>query len=240
MKNEDYRIKFVGDEWYFLPEEERLFKLGYERLYNNILKREKKILSDQEKIKKLKKELREMKKKRTEQYKELVKYHKKFTPSFTTSISKQRKEKDSSWRDKTFHTSGNQSWTMEVRVGKYKKSIYIGTNKEVTMYLDLIEGRSNLDKYSEFRIRSHMKTDGEIQIMERINELITPIIRTQMLRDLKKNGSLDKFINKKTPNEGIKILKRMYRKSDYYEERKSMNPKLKGKREPQRYNFNNN
>ena len=47
-----------------------------------------------------------------------------------------------------------------------------------------------------------MKTDGEIQIMERINELITPIIRTQMLKELKKNGSLDEFVNKKIPNEG--------------------------------------
>ena len=237
MKDDDYRIKMIGDDFEFLPDEEKKFKLTYERLLNNIKKREKKILSDQEKIKTLKEELREMKKERTKQYKELVKYHKKFTPSFTTSISKQRKEKESSWRDGSFQTSGNQSWTMEVRVGKYKKSIYIGTNEEVTKYLDLIEGRSNLDKYSDMRIRSHMKTDGEIQIMERINELITPIIRTQMLKDLKKNGSLDQFVNKKTPNEGIKILKRMYRKSDYYEERKPMNPKFKGKREPRNYNY---
>ena len=237
MKDDDYRIKMIGDDFEFLPDEEKKFKLTYERLLNNIKKREKKILSDQEKIKTLKEELREMKKERTKQYKELVKYHKKFTPSFTTSISKQRKEKESSWRDGSFQTSGNQSWTMEVRVGKYKKSIYIGTNEEVTKYLDLIEGRSNLDKYSDMRIRSHMKTDGEIQIMERINELITPIIRTQMLKDLKKNGSLDQFVNKKTPNEGIKILKRMYRKSDYYEERKPMNPRFKGKREPRNYNY---
>ena len=58
-----------------------------------------------------------------------------------------------------------------------------------------------------------------------------------MLKDLKKNGSLDQFVNKKTPNEGIKILKRMYRKSDYYEERKPMNPRFKGKREPRNYNY---
>lgn len=237
MKDEDYRIKKVGDDWMFLPEEEWNFKKGYERLLTNIKKREKKIESDQEKIKTLKLELREMKKERTKQYKELVKYHKKFTPSFTTSISKQRKDKQSSWRDETFQTSGNQSWTMEVRIGKYSKSIYIGTNKEVTKYLDLLEGKSNLDKYSEMRIRSHMKTDGEIQIMDRINELIIPIIKTQMLRDLKKNGSLDKFVNTKTPNEGLKILKRMYRKSDYYEERKPMNPKHKGKRQPRYYGY---
>ena len=93
-----------------------------------------------------------------------------------------------------------------------------------------------IDHYSEMRIRPHLKTDGEIQIMERINELIIPIIRTQMLKDLKKNGSLDQFVNKKTPNEGVMILKRMYRKSDYYEERKPMNPKYKGKREPRYYN----
>ena len=59
----------------------------------------------------------------------------------------------------------------------------------------------------------------------------------KLARDLKKNGSLDKFVNTKTPNEGLKILKRMYRKSDYYEERKPMNPKYKGKRQPRYYGY---
>ena len=229
MKDEDYRIKKVGDDFEFLPEEEKKFKLNYERLLNNIKRRENKILSDQEKIKTLKEELREMKKDRTIQFKQLVKYYKEFTPSFTTSISKQRKEKESSWRDGSFQTSGNQSWTMEVRIGKYKKSIYIGTNKEITKYLDLIEGRSNLDNYSEMRIRSHMKTEGEVLIMNRINELIIPIIKKQMVKDLKKNESLDGFVNKKISHEGVKILKKMYLQSEYYEKRKPMNPKLKGK-----------
>ena len=47
----DYRIKKVGDEWEFLPKKERDEKREYERLLNNINKREKKIISDQEKIK---------------------------------------------------------------------------------------------------------------------------------------------------------------------------------------------
>ena len=42
----DYRVKKVGDGWEFLPKKELDEKLGYERLLNNINRREKKIESD--------------------------------------------------------------------------------------------------------------------------------------------------------------------------------------------------
>ena len=50
----DYRINKIGDGWKFLPEKEKKEKLDYERLFNNITRREKKIQSDLIKIKKLK------------------------------------------------------------------------------------------------------------------------------------------------------------------------------------------
>ena len=53
MKEEDYRIKMIGDDFEFLPEGKEI-QTDYERLLNNIRKREK-ILSDQQKIKPSKK-----------------------------------------------------------------------------------------------------------------------------------------------------------------------------------------
>ena len=46
MKDEDYRIKMIGEDFEFLPEEEKKFKLTYERLLNNIKRREKKMNYD--------------------------------------------------------------------------------------------------------------------------------------------------------------------------------------------------
>ena len=73
-----WRIKKIGDNWMFIPKKERDEKSDYERLLNNISKREKKIESDLDKIKKLKEELNEMKKKRTVGFNKMVKYHVKF------------------------------------------------------------------------------------------------------------------------------------------------------------------
>ena len=53
----DYRINKVGEGWEFLPDKEKKEKLDYERLFNNIVRREKKIDSELSKIKKLKEEL---------------------------------------------------------------------------------------------------------------------------------------------------------------------------------------
>ena len=117
----DYRINKIGDGWKFLPEKERKEKLDYERLLNNITRREKKIQSDLIKIKKLKRELREMKKNRTIQYHQLLKYHKEFSPTFSTSLSKNKKYKDVDNIKGSFMTSENKSWTITVRIGGKKK-----------------------------------------------------------------------------------------------------------------------
>ena len=69
----DYRINKVGEGWEFLPDKEKKEKLDYERLFNNIVRREKKIDSELSKIKKLKEELKEMKKNRTIKHHQLIK-----------------------------------------------------------------------------------------------------------------------------------------------------------------------
>jgi len=78
-----WRINKIGDDFNFIPKKERDEKLEYERLLNKISKREKKIESDLVKIGKLKKELRKMKGDRIKGLNKMVKYHKKFLPTFS-------------------------------------------------------------------------------------------------------------------------------------------------------------
>ena len=109
---------------------ERDEKREYERLLNNINKREKKIISDQEKIKTLKSELKEMKIKRTKGYHTMVKYHKELIPTFSISISKNPKYKSSDNLHGDFKTSGNRSWTISVRVIERENQFILELNKK--------------------------------------------------------------------------------------------------------------
>lgn len=219
----DYRIKKVGDGWEFLPEKERKEKFDYERLLNNIKRREKRIENETEKLKKLKNELREWNKKRTVQHHQLIKYHKEFIPTFSTSLSKNQKFKDSDNIEGSFTTSGNKSWTISVRVQGIRKSIYLGTQQKVNEMLDLIEGRSD----HWINLYPHKNSQHLEKITKKIEDLVYPLIKEEMLIVLNENGSLDSFMNETI--KGMKYLDNLYLNSGYYEERQPMNPKLKGK-----------
>ena len=163
----DYRIKMVGDSWKFLPEKERLEKLKYERLWNRVKRREKRIEKEFEKIKVLKKELKEWKKDRTNEYNKLVKYHKIFTPTFSISLSKNSKKKDSENTRGSSTTSGNLSWTIYVTVQGKRKPIYLGTYKKVNEKLDLIEGTQ---KYRD--LIPHKSPNHRNRIILKIEKLV--------------------------------------------------------------------
>ena len=219
----DYRINKIGDGWKFLPEKEKKEKLDYERLLNNITRREKKIQSDLIKIKKLKRELREMKKNRIIQYHQLLKYHKEFSPTFSTSLSKNRKYKDVDNIKGSFMTSGNKSWTITVRIGGKKKPIYLGTQLKVNEMLDLIEGRSDY----WINLYPHKRPEHETRIKRVIEKLVYPLIKKEMFECLEKEGSLNSFMG--TTIKGKKYLDELYLDSGFYEERKPMETKFKGK-----------
>ena len=219
----DYRIKKVGDGWDFLPKKERKEKSDYERLLNNISRREKKIESDLSKIKKLKEELKEMKKERTIQHHKMIKYHKEFTPTFSTSLSKNPKYKDTDNIRGSVMTGGNKSWTISVRVGGKRKPIYLGTQLKVNEMLDLIEGRT--DHY--INMFPHKHPPHEEKIKKKIEKLVYPLIKRDMLECLESKGKLDSYIN--STIKGIQYLDELYLNSGYYEEKKPMNPKFKGK-----------
>ena len=91
--DDKWRINKVGDDWMFIPKKERDEKRDYENLTIKINQREKKIESDLGKIKELKKELRKMKSYRTNGYNNVVKYHKKFLPTFSIFLDDDKEGK---------------------------------------------------------------------------------------------------------------------------------------------------
>lgn len=211
---EKYRLNKIGEGWEFVPEDVLKKKFEYERLLNNIKRREQKIQSDLGKITELKKQLKKMKKDRTEGYNQMVKYHKKFTPSFTISLSKTKKWNRYS-NYESVKTRGNESWTVIPNIGGHRKWIYLGSNKEVTTYLDLIEGRDDLNYYNE--MYPHERTPHENKIKQRIEELLCPLIIQDMRRWLKKNPNLDGWFDQDFKKDYLmNKLKRIYKKSDYY------------------------
>jgi len=219
----DYRIKKIGDDWKFIPKEEWKKKTDYERLYNKIKRREIFIQKTEEDIKKKKRELREWKKDRTRDYHQLLKYHKKFIPGFSVSLSKNPKLKESDNTKVSIRTKGNLSWTIYVTVQGVRKSIYLGTKDDVNEKFDLIEGTLKYyDFYPDIFIPHRNK------ITQKIEKLVYPLIRKEMISILSEEGTLDSFLKPKI--KGMKYLDELYKNSIYYEEPKPKKPKPKGKR----------
>jgi len=218
-----WRINKIGDGWISIPKEVFEKKKEYEKLYNKIKTREKWILDYTKKIHDIKKELRGLKVKRTKNHHQMVKYHKKLTPSFTISLSKTKKLNRYLNSD-SVKTRGNHSWTITPNIGGWREQIYLGSNKELTMFLDLIEGKDNLDNYYE--MYPHEFPPHLDKIKNRINEIICPLIVSDMKRWLKKNETIDGWFE-----QGFKKgylmnkLKRIYKNSVYYEVHQK-NPEL--------------
>jgi hypothetical protein len=206
----DFSLNKMGDGWVFVPEDERQKKLNYDKLVYRINQREKRIAKMADTISELKKELKEWKKFRTSEYKELVKFHKTFQPSFSISLSKAPKMKQNSIG--STQTGGNKSWTVFVTVGKVKKAIYLGTIKAVNEQLDLIEGKNEY-----FELLPHKSLSHKNRIVSKINELVIPIIRKELVVMLQKEGSVEPFLS--SPIKGADYLEFLYKNSKYFEEK---------------------
>jgi hypothetical protein len=189
----DYRIEKVGEGWKFLPEKEREEKREYENLTMRIIRREKKIESDLKKISDLKEELRDWKRKRTEGYHKMVKYHKKFLPSFSYFLD-----------DKGF----NSQWGVWVSIGGKRRCVYLGTVRSVSYHLDLLE--NNVPHYNEKnsfkdtvgyyeKLKPTNKEENEhFQIIKsKIESYIEDPLKNMMLEILKENGNLGRFFDTK-------------------------------------------
>jgi len=229
----DYRIKKVGDDWEFLPKKERDEKREYENLTIRIKRREKKIESDLEKIKELKKELRKWKSDRTKGYHKMVKYHKKFLPSFSTFLGSE--------------DDGNPQWGMWVSIGGKRKYLYIGTVSEVSYHLDLLENNvphyNKNNKYEDGpmgyygSLKPTNQNEGDLLMSEdfdiiksEIESYVCDVIKKKMLGILKKDGNLDRFFDKKYKLKGIDILYDLYKKTPHYTPPQKEREKKKGGR----------
>ena len=225
----DYRIKKVGDDWEFLPKKERDEKREYERLLNKINQREKKIESDLVKIKKLKKELRKWKSDRTKGYHKMVKYHKKFLPSFSTFLGSE--------------DDGNPQWGMWVNIGNKRRYIYIGTVSEVSYQLDLLENnvphynKNNryedgpIGYYGSMNPKNDKGDEHKEIISSKIESYLCDVIKKKMLGILKKDGNLDRFYDtKKYKLKGVDILYDLYKKTPHYTPPQKEREKKKGGR----------
>ena len=223
-----WRINKIGDDFYFIPKKEREEKLKYERLLSNISKREKKIESELVKIGKLKEDLREMKKNRTKGFNKMIKYHKKFLPSFSIFLGGE--------------DDGSPQWGMWVRIGGKRKYIYIGTVDDVSYHLDLLEdnvphyNKNNryedgpVGYYNSLNPKNYKGDEHKEIISSKIESYVCDVVKKKMLSILKKDGNLDRFYDKKYKLKGIDILYDLYKKSPHYTPPQKEREKKKGGR----------
>ena len=223
-----WRINKIGDDFNFIPKKERDEKLEYERLLSNISKREKKIESDLGKIKELKKELRKMKSDRTNGYNNVVKYHKKFLPSFSIFLGGE--------------DDGSPQWGLWVSIGGKRKYIYIGTVDDVSYYLDLLENnvphynKNNryedgpMGYYNSLSPKNYEGDEHKEIISSKIESYVGDVVKKKMIGTLKKDGNLDNFFDTNYKLKGIDILYDLYKKSSHYTPPQKEREKKKGGR----------
>ena len=227
-----WRIKKIGDDFDFIPKKERDEKLEYESLVRKIEDKEKKIESELIKIGKLKEELRKMKGDRTVQHRKMIKYHKKFLPTFSTFLGGE--------------DDGSPQWGVWVRIGGKRRYVYIGTVSDVSYHLDLIENKvphynennTNKDGGVGFygKLNPTNQNEGDLLMSEdfdiiksKIESYVCDVIKKKMLGILKKDGNLDRFYDtKKYKLKGTDILYDLYKKTPHYTPPQKEREKKKG------------
>lgn len=196
-----YRLSKVGKGWDYLPEKEQIEKREYESLYNNILKKEKKIERLRIELRKEQELLRGMKVKRTEKYNQLLKWHNSLVPTISIGYSKTRKKRVT---DKpTFlnpynemETGGNNSWSITLKLQGKTKSIYIGTTKKVLLRIKELHG---YEKWQDTEWDS-MNPQGVKLQAERLKRMLKQMIEPEIMKEITehwKKGEVSKFLEKK-------------------------------------------
>ena len=222
-----WRIKKVGDDWMFIPKKERDEKRDYENLTIKINQKEKKIESDLGKIKELKKELRKMKSDRIKEFNKMIKYHKKFLPTFSIFLGGE--------------DDGSPQWGVWVRIGGKRRYVYIGTVNEVSYHLDLLENNvphynknnryeDDIDGYyGSLNPKNYEGDEHKEIITSKIESYVCDVIKKKMLGILKKDGNLDRFYDtKKYKLKGTDILYDLYKKTPHYTPPQKEREKKKG------------
>ena len=196
-----YKLSKVGRGWDYLPTKEKQEKSEYERLYNNILRKEKKIVRMRERLREEQELLREMKKERTERFNQLVKWHKSLVPTISIGFSRTRKKRIS---DKPsvynqyneMETSGNNSWSITLKLQGKVKSIYIGTTKNVLLKIKDLHGFEKYEE-TEWDMMNPQKINSQAnRLKSLIKEMVEPVLMKEISEYWKK-GEVDKFMSLK-------------------------------------------
>jgi len=242
MKEEDWKLKFIGDNWKFLPDKEWKEKSDYDKLLYNIRRKNGKIERLKKEISDEKVLLRDLKKLRTKDFKRLVKHHKKFSPSFSYSLNfggKYVEYKSGNYAE----TNGNNQWELNLRVGGKRKYIYIGTISLVSLHLDLLENKTS-DYYLTPKGKRYSKSEeseGYYQRMKpnydeeqrkviksKLEFYLNEPIKNLMIDFINKDGNLNSFHKKKI--KGLDILFELFKSTSHYTPPLQLKPKKKGKR----------
>jgi hypothetical protein len=174
----NFQLKYVSEEvWMNTPEEIQEKKKKYSSLNGLIEKRESKLERLRREIKLTQQQLRENKKDRTILLDELQEFSENYIPSVSPYQS----------------SSNSFQWSVNLKIGKLKKTLYLGSDKNVRKRMDEVIGK---DKY--------LTVFGRIDdLSEELTEEIRNTIQKNLIEELQKDF---RGVQKRYETKGLKMM----------------------------------
>ena len=170
----NYQLKYVSDEvWDGLSDLMKRKKNNYQGLLYKIKRKESKIERLKREIKETQEEMRLMKSERTTLLEELREFTEKYIPSVSPYQS----------------VYNNNQWSVNLKIGDIKKTIYLGSDKKVRIQVDDIKG------FDLFESRQGNIDD----LSEKLKEIVRDILQKNISRDVERDfeGMRNKLKDKK-------------------------------------------
>jgi|GEM_PF-4853711 len=174
----NFQLKYVSEEvWMNTPEEIQEKKKKYSTLNGLIKKRESKLERLRREIKLTQQQLRENKKDRTILLDELQEFSENYIPSVSPYQS----------------SSKSFQWSVNLKIGKLKKTLYLGSDKNVRKRMDEVLGK---DMY--------LSVFGKINdLSEELTEEIRNTIQRNLIEELQKDF---RGVQKGYETKGLKMM----------------------------------
>lgn len=174
----NFQLKYVSDEvWKNTPEEIQDKKMKYSTLKGLIKRRESKLERLRREIKNTQQQLNENKKDRTLLLDELQEFSENYIPSVSPYQS----------------SSKSFQWSVNLKIGKLKKTLYLGSDKNVRKRMDEVIGE---DKY--------LPVFGRINdLSEELTEEIRNTIQRNLIKELQKDF---RGVQKRYETKGLKMM----------------------------------
>lgn len=174
----NFQLKYVSEEvWMNTPEEIQEKKKKYSTLNGLIKKRESKLERLRREIKLTQQQLRENKKDRTILLDELQEFSENYIPSVSPYQS----------------SSKSFQWSVNLKIGKLKKTLYLGSDKNVRKRMDEVLGK---DRY--------LTVFGKINdLSEELTEEIRDTIQRNLIKELQKDF---RGVQNRYETKGLKMM----------------------------------